>query len=709
MEDAATSVPVPMQAEAEPPSPRPLLTPQESPERAIAGEIQVEAPVDESPPPRPSNPEALHQVSPRPQTNLSRPEAPRKEKITDAVVLQNLRTTSGRNIKLSQRGQDTIETLRPRSTLHRVQKRARRQAYALRLERAKLGQQIAHAFATAQSIRTHRRDLLPPPDFWHQLKRHPERQGFKRAAGAEIKSLEEKGSFQLVDCPEGKQILPLKWVFTYKLDDAGYLIRHKARVCVRGDLQHHSGEDIYAATGAYRSFRILMALVCAFGLICHQVDFKNAFVNADMDEEVYTTCPPGYGQSGKVWRLLKALYGLRKSPKLWFNELVSFLKDLGFEYCPDEPCILINNETQLILFLYVDDLLIIAQPEYLQQVNEFKAAVHSKYGIKDLGEAISFLNIRILRDIKAKKLWICQDGYIDKLCVKFGIDQSMRTATPLTSSYRPQPFEGQATIQQITEMQEKVGSILYAAVVSRPDVSYAASQLSQHAMNPSSEHLRYANRVLSYLQTTQYYAIEFSGSVDKAAEIETGDDEVLQQSSDASFADDPETRKSTQGYLMKLFSGAIMWQSSKQKTVTTSTTEAELLSLSHTARETIALYRLFEQIQFDPEHQPRILCDNQQTVGLVQKERPQLTSKLRHVDIHNFWLRQVHRDGEITVQWVPTTDMPADGFTKPLSAEKHSHFVKQLGLVDISSRIDPEYASGEDADEDDIQTSSDTE
>lgn len=478
MEDAATSVPVPMQTEAEPPPPRPLLTPQESPERAIAGEIQVEAPVDESPPPRPSNPEALHQASPRPQTNVSRPEAPRKERITDAVVLQNLRTTSGRNIKLSQRGQDTIETLRPRSTLHRVQKRARRQAYALRLERAKLGQQIAHAFATARSIRTHRRDLLPPPDFWHQLKRHPERQGFKRAAGAEIKSLEEKGSFQLVDCPEGKQILPVKWVFTYKLDDAGYLIRHKARICVRGDLQHHSGEDIYAATGAYRSFRILMALVCAFGLICHQVDFKNAFVNADMDEEVYTTCPPGYGQSGKVWRLLKALYGLRKSPKLWFNELVSFLKDLGFVYCPDEPCILINNETQLILFLYVDDLLIIAQPEYLQQVNEFKAAVHSKYGIKDLGEAISFLNIRILRDIKAKKLWICQDGYIDKLCVKFGIDQSMRTATPLTSSYRPQPFEGQATIQQITEMQEKVGSILYATVVSRPDVSYAASQLS---------------------------------------------------------------------------------------------------------------------------------------------------------------------------------------------------------------------------------------
>ncbi|EFZ03308.2 Integrase, catalytic core [Metarhizium robertsii ARSEF 23] len=709
MGDITASVPVSIQPETELPPAGLPLTPQISPEPATTGEIQVVAHVGKSPGmPRPPSPISLHHASPRPQTDVPNPNTSRKERITDASVLQNLRTASGRNIKLSQKGQDAIETLKTSYTQPQIHKRVRRHAHALQLERAELGQQLTHAFSSARSIRTHRKHLLPPPDFWHQLRRHPEKEGFRRAADAEIKSLEEKGTFKLVDYPEDKQVLPLKWVFTYKLDDAGYLIRHKARICVRGDLQHHTGDDIYAATGAYRSFRILMALVCAFGLICHQIDFKNAFINAHMDEEVYTTCPPGYGKSGKVWKLRRALYGLRKSPKLWFNELVTFLQGLGFEYCPDEPCILINNETHLILFLYVDDLLVIAHQEYLHIVNEFKTAVHRKYGIKDLGEAISFLNIRILRDIKAKKLWISQDSYIDKLKIKFGIDQSMRTATPLISSYHPQPFEGQATIQQITEMQEKVGSILYAAVVSRPDVSFAASQLSQFTLNPSPEHLRYANRVLSYLQTTQYYAIEFSGSIDKAIEGEMGDDEVLQLSSDASFADDPETRKSTQGYLMKLFNGAIMWQSSKQKTVTTSTTEAELLSLSHTARETISLYRLFQQIEFNPELQPRILCDNQQTVGLIQKERPQLTSKLKHVDIHNFWLRQIHRDGNITVQWVPTTDMPADGFTKPLSAEKHSHFIKQLGLVDISFRIDPEDASQENID-DDIQMSSDTE
>ena len=590
-----------------------------------------------------------------------------------------------------------------------VQKRARRQAHALRLERAKLGQQIAHAFASAQSLRTHRKNLLPPPEFWHQLRRHPERKGFMDAAGAEIRSLKDKRTFELVDYPENKQVLPLKWVFTYKIDDAGYLVRHKARICVRGDLQHHVNDEMYAATGAYRSFRILMALVCAFDLECHQIDFKNAFINANMDEEIYTACPPGYSKPGKVWKLLKALYGLRKSPRLWFDELVSFLNGLGFYHCPDEPCVLINKNTGIILFLYVDDLLVLAQRDCMNHIAQFKAKVNDKYGIKDLGEAISFLNIRILRDRKAKKLWICQDGYIDKICSKFGIDETLRTAvTPLATSYRPQPFEGQATMQQIAEMQEKVGSILYAAVVSRPDVSYAASQLSQFCTNPSPEHLRWVNRVLLYLQTTKYYAIEFLGSVGQSTEVETSDKEVLQVSSDASFADDPETRRSTQGYLMKLFKGPIMWQSSKQKTVTTSTTEAELLSLSNTAKETIGLYRLFAQIEFDPEQQPRILCDNQQTVGLIQKDRPQTTSKLKHVDIHNLWLRQTHREGKVTVQWVSTKDMPSDGFTKPLSAEGHAHFVSQLGLVDISRRIDPATQLETD-DPQDIQMSSETE
>ena len=106
---------------------------------------------------------------------------------------------------------------------------------------------------------------------------------------------------------------------------------------------------------------------------------------------------------------------LRKSPRLWFDELVTFPNGMGFRHCPDEPCILINDETGLILFLYVDDLLIITQTHKLDEINQFKQAINGKYGITDLGEAINFFNIRIVRDIQAKKLWICQNSYIDKI------------------------------------------------------------------------------------------------------------------------------------------------------------------------------------------------------------------------------------------------------------------------------------------------------
>jgi hypothetical protein len=114
----------------------------------------------------------------------------------------------------------------------------------------------------------------------------------------------------------------------------------------------------------------------------------------------------------------------------------------------------------------------------------------------------------------------------------------------------------------------------------------------------------------------------------------------------------------------------------------TSTTEAELLVLSATARETIALCRLFAQIKFNPGTKPpTVECDNKQTVGLIVKERPELTTKLRHVDIHHFWLRQAHSQGTVRVQWTSTDDMIADGFTKCLVGAKFDNFVEQLGIM----------------------------
>ena len=145
---------------------------------------------------------------------------------------------------------------------------------------------------------------------------HPESSGFINAAKLEINYQEKKGTWEEVPRPDNVKVLPLKWVFTYKLDDQGFLVKYKARICVRGDLQPYTGEDLYAATGAYKTFRIFMAIVGAFDLECDQMDAINAFINAPIKEDVYVQWPPGYKKRNTVLKLRRALYGLRVSPKL---------------------------------------------------------------------------------------------------------------------------------------------------------------------------------------------------------------------------------------------------------------------------------------------------------------------------------------------------------------------------------------------------------
>jgi len=263
-----------------------------------------------------------------------------------------------------------------------------------------------------------------------------------------MEAIEEKETYKLIKAtsvPLGKQILPVQWVFTHKLDTADFLQRFKARVCVRGDLQDITEVDVYAATGAYRSLRILMALVAAFGLICHSADVTNAFLNAILgnDEIVYIQCPQGYEKPGYVWKLKRALYGLRTAPKAWFKELTEFLQSKGFKSCPDEPCILLHN-SGIIIFFYVDDFLLIGPQSRAKDIASLKKALDEKYGIKDLGPTTSFLNIKIRRDESTKQLWMSQRPYIDKLISKFHLEAMLQhpIRSPLTPYFRATPHEG---------------------------------------------------------------------------------------------------------------------------------------------------------------------------------------------------------------------------------------------------------------------------
>jgi hypothetical protein len=158
--------------------------------------------------------------------------------------------------------------------------------------------------------------------------------------------------------------------------------------------------------------------------------------------------------------------------------------------------------------------------------------------------------------------------------------------------------------------------------------------------------------------------------------------------SDAAFADDPETRRSSQGYIFKLFGMPVDWKANVQRSVTKSTTEAEFMALSLAGGELAWWKRFFRDLKLSIGSTPTLWCDNQQTVGVVNKASELLQTKLKHVDIHQHWLRQEVQAGRLSVEWKATNLMPADGLTKVLPRQKHVQFIKLLGLADFKQGLE---------------------
>jgi reverse transcriptase-like protein len=340
----------------------------------------------------------------------------------------------------------------------------------------------------------------------------------------------------------------------------------------------------------------MLALIAYFDLETAQFDAVNAFLNSPMPTKVFTSLPPGFGsQSHLCWLLQKALYGLCISPLLWFEELSRSFKGLGFTPAPDDPCIFIHEVHLIIIFFYVDDIVITFDKKYQQEFRTLRIQLASIYELRELGELHQFLNIRITRDRQTRRLWLDQTLYINKLLSRYKASALCITKQPLPL-IPLQPHQMNATSDEIKLYQERIGAVLYLAVVSRPDIAYACSILAEQLQNPSPDHFKAFNHLLGYLRGTSNLAIEYSGEEEYARNpsyeslsLDSWMKQALRTSSDAAYGDCTTTRRSTQGMLITLFGGPIAWRSSKQKTVTTSTTEAELLALLTTAKELLWL------------------------------------------------------------------------------------------------------------------------
>lgn len=495
----------------------------------------------------------------------------------------------------------------------------------------------------------------------------PNSEEWKIAMRKEMEALKKNDVYEVTDLPAGKKPLSTKWVFKEKADKEG-MKKYKARLVIKGCNQKYGidYQETFSPVVKYTSLRYLFSLAASRNLRIDHMDVMTAYLNGDIEEEIYVK--PPINLDGKVWRLKKAVYGLKQSGRCWNNKLNNVLVNFGLTKCKSDPCIYSYKHCSgqiLIVAIYVDDLLIFSNNKKLRE--NLKKNLMSNFEMKDLGIAKQCLGMKITRDIINKKLFIDQKEYTEKILKKFNMSECKPVDTPLEKGINFNPCEKQNKCN--VPYQEAVGSLLYLSMISRPDIAFAVSLLSRYNNNYTVVHWNAIKRVFRYLKGTLNYKLEFNP------------DNSCNAYSDADWGNSLNNRYSVTGSCIKVNGCLISWFSKKQKTVALSTMEAEYMALSSTVQECIWLKQLIEEIAVDNYNMVKIHCDN---MGAIDMSKNYITSqRAKHIDIRHHFIRDCVDNKDVEVVYLNTEAMPADALTKQLSKEKHNMCVKFFGLCPI--------------------------
>jgi hypothetical protein len=405
------------------------------------------------------------------------------------------------------------------------------------------------------------------------------------------------------------------------------------------------------------------------------MDVKTAFLNGDLDEEIYMNQPEGFveaGQEKKVCHLLKALYGLKQASRQWHKKLTAALVEMGFARLFVDTGVFIYRQqggSFVIFIVYVDD--IIAMGNCLPEVLRLKKELGQCFNLTDLGEISYFLGLRVTRDRSRCLLEIDQHKYISDILTRFGMSDANHALTPFTAGTDLDIPTSNDTSPALThDYQSLVGSLMYAMLGSRPDISYYVSKLSQFNTAPSSDHLKAAKHVLRYLLATKDLKLHYGSS--------ESNDGIVIGFSDSDWAGDKVDRKSTTGYTFQVGGGSISWTSRKQTTIALSSTEAEYMALSDTTHQAIWTHTLLAEIGFAMDNAMDIFVDNKGAIDL--SANPVHHKQSKHIAIKHHFARKHIELGTINVVKIPNTNNVADILTKNLALAKFGPFVLELGL-----------------------------
>ena len=516
--------------------------------------------------------------------------------------------------------------------------------------------------------------------------------------------------------PKGATLLGLKLILAEKTGAGNEFLKAKARLVALGN-QQVAGRDYdpFAKSSPmlrYSSLRLLCALGALTGRPLSSSDAVQAYLNATLPQPVYGRFPKllrTYTIDGEelIAFITKALYGLAVSGREWNREINTHLTKprseggMGFVRCYADPCMYVWREGKewCFLGLATDNSFDVSSSDEVRA--DVIRRLKEKYEWVDEGDVNQVptaLGAKIKQDLEAGTVTITQEGYIDAMVETFGADLSSHLVqTPASKDLEQHVRDataakgGAVDAALQTYYQKLVGSLIFASIVSRPDIAFAVGMLSRAMTFPTEALKKDALRVLNYLRNTKSMGITFSKSTFFSARSGTqmlrrGDGRALsavfsldEASSDANFAAGP----SISGWQIGVAGGFVAGGSKRQSGTMLCSASSELYAGSVAATEVVHERHLMEEMGFPQEAPTLLSIDNKATVALAHD--PQAFQKTKHIERRHHYLRECVEGGDIRVRHIDTEHNPADIFTKALEPRKFKLFRAAIMNLPIES------------------------
>ena len=387
--------------------------------------------------------------------------------------------------------------------------------------------------------------------------------------------------------------------------------------------------------------------------------------------------PEGFVKPGfedYVCKLVHTIYGTMQGAHDWYETLTATYEKLGYITSRADPCIKYKQEDggYTLTDTYTDDVFGASKTD--EEVEKRKAEMGGEWEIKDVGENDYFLGMQVQQDLNAGTIRLTQRPYWEHVINRFDLAHVLPRNTPLPVGIVLDTNMSPNTDSEKQQMSHKpycpiLGSVMWGQLATRPDLSFAVSLLSRFQVNPGNEHWNALMHVIGYIKNTLDYGLTYSRDAELTPLAYV----------DADYGGCRDMKRSTSGYIFTMAGAPVTWSSKRQATVALSTVEAEYVAMSRCAQQMVWMQSWLDEVDIAHDIPGVIKGDSRGVIALTKNTKDH--GKVKHIDIHHHYIRELVKSGAIAIERIPSTENPADLFTKPISRDHHHRFLRMLNIT----------------------------